>query len=120
MLDRLARRYFIKLRGTANDQDHRSGRCPRGHYRITSFQASVAGSEPFSKEGPEAACLGPSLVGFGCDTPDMIEADVAQIVSGINAHDVGQATRFDTDDIVSLESGRPPSQGIAAERMGCR
>ncbi len=49
---------------------------------------------------------------------DMIKADVAQIVSGINAHDVDRATRFDADDIVSMESGRPPSQGIAAERAG--
>jgi len=49
---------------------------------------------------------------------DMIKADVAQIISGINAHDVNQATRFDADDIVSMESGRPSSQGIAAEREG--
>jgi hypothetical protein len=28
---------------------------------------SVAGSEPFSKEGSEAACLGPSPVWIGCD-----------------------------------------------------
>jgi ketosteroid isomerase-like protein len=49
---------------------------------------------------------------------DTIKADVAQIVSGINAHDVELATRFDADDIVSMESGRPPSQGIAAERAG--
>lgn len=49
---------------------------------------------------------------------DMIKVDVAHIVSGINAHDVDQATRFDADDIVSMESGRPPSQGIAAEREG--
>lgn len=48
----------------------------------------------------------------------MIRADVAQIVAGINAHDVDLATRFDADDIVSMESGRPPSQGIAAERAG--
>lgn len=49
---------------------------------------------------------------------EMIKAEVAQIVSGINAHDVGLATRFDADDIVSMESGRPPSHGIAAERAG--
>jgi len=49
---------------------------------------------------------------------DMIKADVAQIVSGVNAHDVDLATRFDADDIVSMESGRPPSQGIAAEKAG--
>jgi ketosteroid isomerase-like protein len=64
-----------------------------------------------------------TLPAFGSPEPDsriadVIKADVAQIVSGINAHDVDLATRFDADDIVSMESGRPPSQGIAAERAG--
>ena len=43
---------------------------------------------------------------------------VADIVAGINAHDVDQATRFDADDIVSMESGRPTSNGIFEERKG--
>lgn len=49
---------------------------------------------------------------------EKIKADVAQIVAGINAHDVDQATRFDADDIVSMESGRPASHGLAAEKEG--
>jgi ketosteroid isomerase-like protein len=49
---------------------------------------------------------------------ETIKADVAQIVAGINAHDVDQATRFDADDIVSMESGRPASHGLAAEKEG--
>jgi ketosteroid isomerase-like protein len=47
-----------------------------------------------------------------------IKADMAQIVAGINAHDVARATAFDAPDIVSMESGRPPSTGLAAERQG--
>jgi hypothetical protein len=38
-----------------------------------------------------------------------IKADIAKIIAGINAHDVARATQFDADDIVSMESGRPPS-----------
>lgn len=49
---------------------------------------------------------------------ETIKADVAQIVMGINAHDVDQATRFDADDIVSMESGRPASHGLASEKEG--
>jgi ketosteroid isomerase-like protein len=47
-----------------------------------------------------------------------IEADVAEIVAGINAHDVARATKFDAPDIVTMESGRPPSVGIAADKQG--
>ena len=47
-----------------------------------------------------------------------IRRDVAEIVAGINAHDVDRATRFDAPDIVSMEGGRPPSTGIASEREG--
>jgi len=49
---------------------------------------------------------------------ETIKADVAQIVAGINAHDVDRATRLDADDIVSMESGRPASHGLAAEKEG--
>jgi ketosteroid isomerase-like protein len=47
-----------------------------------------------------------------------IEADVAELVAGINAHDPDRATRFDAPDIVSMESGRPPSTGAAANKEG--
>ena len=49
---------------------------------------------------------------------DKIKAEVAFIVAGINAHDVDQATHFDADDIVSMESGRPASIGLVQEREG--
>lgn len=47
-----------------------------------------------------------------------IRADVAQLVAGINAHDPARATMFDAPDIVSMEGGRPPSTGAAADREG--
>jgi ketosteroid isomerase-like protein len=47
-----------------------------------------------------------------------IRADVAQLVAGINAHDPARATMFDAPDIISMEAGRPPSIGAAADRQG--
>ncbi len=47
-----------------------------------------------------------------------IEADVAAIIAGINAHDVAAATQFDAPDIVVMESGRSPSTGLDDERQG--
>jgi ketosteroid isomerase-like protein len=47
-----------------------------------------------------------------------IEADVAELIAGINAHDPDRATRFDAPGIVSMESGRPPSTGAAANKEG--
>lgn len=47
-----------------------------------------------------------------------IEADVAQLIAGINEHDAAKATQFDAPDIVSMESGRPPSIGATADREG--
>jgi ketosteroid isomerase-like protein len=47
-----------------------------------------------------------------------IRRDVAELVAGINAHDPVRATSFDAPDIVSMESGRPPSLGAAADRQG--
>jgi ketosteroid isomerase-like protein len=49
---------------------------------------------------------------------DKILTEVADIVAGINAHDVDRATRFDADNVVSMESGRPASIGIVEERQG--
>ncbi len=48
----------------------------------------------------------------------VIKADVAKMVAGINAHDVARATAFDAADLVSMESGRPPSIGAQADREG--
>ena len=47
-----------------------------------------------------------------------IKADVAQLIAGINAHDADKATQFDAPDIVSMEAGRPPSVGAAADKEG--
>jgi ketosteroid isomerase-like protein len=49
---------------------------------------------------------------------DTIRRDVAQMIAGINAHDPARATSLDAPDIVSMESGRPPSVGAAADRQG--
>jgi len=47
-----------------------------------------------------------------------IKSDVAQLMAGINAHDADKATQFDAPDIVSMEAGRPPSIGVAADKEG--
>jgi ketosteroid isomerase-like protein len=47
-----------------------------------------------------------------------IKADVAEMVAGINAHDVARATQFDAVGIVTMESGRTPSTGADADRQG--
>lgn len=47
-----------------------------------------------------------------------IEADVAQIVAGLNAHDATRTTAFDAVDIVSMECGSAPVVGIDADRDG--
>jgi ketosteroid isomerase-like protein len=73
-----------------------------------------------------AAALSPSLASCATALPatdraaiaETVRHDVAEIVAGINAHDVDRATRFDASDIVSMEAGRPPSSGIASEREG--
>jgi ketosteroid isomerase-like protein len=49
---------------------------------------------------------------------DTIRRDVAELIAGINAHDPARATSFDAPDIVSMESGRPPSIGAADDRRG--
>jgi len=47
-----------------------------------------------------------------------IEADVAEMVAGINAKDIDKATKFDAPDLVSMESMREPSFGAKADRDG--
>jgi ketosteroid isomerase-like protein len=47
-----------------------------------------------------------------------IKAQVAEMVAGINAHDLARATAFDAPDLVSMESGREPSIGDGADRKG--
>lgn len=47
-----------------------------------------------------------------------IRSEVAEIVAGINAKDIGKATKYDAPDLVSMESGRAPSTGAQADRDG--
>jgi ketosteroid isomerase-like protein len=48
----------------------------------------------------------------------VIKADVAEIVSGINAKDIAKAIKFDAPDLISMESGREPSAGAQADHDG--
>ena len=47
-----------------------------------------------------------------------IKADVAEIVAGINSKNIGEATKFDAPDLVSMESMREPSVGAKADHDG--
>lgn len=47
-----------------------------------------------------------------------IKTDIAEMVAGINAHDVARATQFDAPGIITMESGRTPSAGVEADRQG--
>ncbi|MBS0384423.1 MAG: DUF4440 domain-containing protein [Proteobacteria bacterium] len=82
-----------------------------GTRAVIAMAAGLAGLLPFASSS-EAS------VRSNAGIAQTIKADVAQIVAGINAHDVARATQFDAADIVSMESGRPPSAGLAAERQG--
>jgi ketosteroid isomerase-like protein len=48
----------------------------------------------------------------------MIEADVAEMIAGINAKNIDEATKFDAPDLISMESMREPSIGAQADRDG--
>ena len=47
-----------------------------------------------------------------------IRSEVAEIIAGINTKDIDQATKYDAPDLVSMESGRPPSSGSKADHDG--
>ncbi|HEY1527508.1 MAG TPA: nuclear transport factor 2 family protein [Candidatus Angelobacter sp.] len=47
-----------------------------------------------------------------------IKTDVAQLVSGLNAHDAVKTTAYDAPDIISMECGSPPTVGVEADRDG--
>ena len=49
---------------------------------------------------------------------ETITADVAQLVAGLNAHDVVKTTAYDAPDIVSMECGSPSTVGVNADREG--
>ncbi len=47
-----------------------------------------------------------------------IKTDVAQLVAGLNAHDVAKTTAYDAPDIISIECGSPSTVGVEADREG--
>lgn len=47
-----------------------------------------------------------------------IRSEVAEIVTGINTKNIDQATKYDAPDLVSMESGRPPSIGAKDDHDG--
>lgn len=47
-----------------------------------------------------------------------IRSQVAEIIGGINAKDIDKATKYDSPDLISMESGRAPSTGARADRDG--
>jgi ketosteroid isomerase-like protein len=47
-----------------------------------------------------------------------IKAEVGEVVAGINTKDIDKATKYDAPDLVSMESGRPPSIGAKADHEG--
>jgi ketosteroid isomerase-like protein len=55
------------------------------------------------------------------DTPSIaktIKADVAQLVAGLNAHDVARTTAYDAPNVISMECGSPSTIGLEADREG--
>jgi len=59
-----------------------------------------------------------SATGSKADVASVIKADVAEMIAGINAKDIGKATSFDAPDLVSMESMREPSVGAKSDREG--
>jgi ketosteroid isomerase-like protein len=49
-----------------------------------------------------------------------IKTDVAQLVAGLNAHDVAKTTAYDAPNIISMECGSPSTIGVEADREGFR
>ena len=49
---------------------------------------------------------------------ETIKTDVAQLVAGLNAHDVVKATAYDAPNIISMECGSPSTIGVEADREG--
>jgi ketosteroid isomerase-like protein len=49
---------------------------------------------------------------------NIIKRNVAQLVAGLNAHDVDRTTAYDDPNVISMECGSPSTVGIAADREG--
>ena len=49
---------------------------------------------------------------------EKLSSEVGEIIAGINAKDIDRAAKYDAPDLVSMESGRPPSMGAKADHDG--
>jgi ketosteroid isomerase-like protein len=62
-----------------------------------------------------------SIASVSVDTAviaETIKADVAELVAGLNAHDVAKTTAYDAPNIISMECGSPSTIGVEADREG--
>ena len=68
-----------------------------------------------------AAGAASSIASVSIDTAviaETIKADVAEIVAGLNVHDVAKTTAYDAPNIISIECGSPSTIGVEADREG--
>ena len=49
---------------------------------------------------------------------ETIKKDVAELVAGLNAHDVARTTAYDAPNVISMECGSPSTIGVEADREG--
>ncbi len=66
-----------------------------------------------------AAGTASSIAGVSVDTAAIaktIKSDVAELVTGLNAHDVAKTTAYDAPNIISIQCGGPSTIGIEADR----
>ena len=81
----------------------------RNNYFSTLLVAALAGSPAIASthhQSPQSAIV------------RQIEADVAEIVHGIDSKNMVEATKFDAPALISMESMRPPSYGAKADHDG--
>jgi len=68
-----------------------------------------------------SAGAAPSVAAVPVDTAviaETIKTDVAQLVAGLNAHDVAKTTAYDAPNVISMECGSPSTIGVEADREG--
>jgi ketosteroid isomerase-like protein len=66
-----------------------------------------------------AAGTASSIAGVSVDTAAIaktVKSDVAELVAGLNAHDVAKTTAYDAPNIISIECGGPSTVGVEADR----
>lgn len=47
-----------------------------------------------------------------------VKSEMAEEIAGINAHDLASATKWEAQTTISMEAGRPPSDGLKDYREG--